>query len=255
MKLLNFIVVLSILVSFSGCKKDEPVPPQIIDPCQETEAQELKLEFKMTFGDLQFRKNFSYQLNDTTFISFREARIYFSNIELQNSSGLNKVPNDVILIDDESFNFSLGNIEPDSYTGLQLSLGIDSARNHLDASQYTPENPLALQIPSMYWGWNQGYIFALLEGNYSSAPISQSNPGSSWIFHIGLDVNFQQSDIKQIDFQIKAFQDNKLRLSLDMAQIFNGIDIFTENSGVTTDNFGLSYRVGTNLINSINNEN
>jgi hypothetical protein len=255
MKLIQILFVTSLLISASACKKDEPVPPQITDPCQSTSAQELKLEFKMTFGDLQFRKNFSYQLNDTTYISFREARIYFCNIKLQNSSGLIQVPQDVILVDDESFNFYLGNLMPDTYTGLQLSLGIDSARNHLDASQYAPENPLALQVPSMYWGWNQGYIFALLEGNYSNTPISQANPGSPWFFHIGLDGNFQQSNIKPMNFQIKACQENKLNLSIDMAQVFNDIDIFTENSGVTTDNFGLSYRVGTNLINAISNEN
>ncbi|MEX1188582.1 MAG: MbnP family protein [Bacteroidia bacterium] len=255
MKFLYYIITFSLLTSTVACKKDDPVPPVILDPCQDTGPQDLQLQFRMLFNNEVFEINKSYQLNDTTYVSFREAKIYFSNISLQKEGNLQKAPEDVILIDVETFDFPLGKFSPGTYTGLQVSLGVDSLRNHADPLQYESRHPLGLQNPSMHWGWNQGYIFALLEGNYSNNPISSANPGDLWYYHIGMDGNFQVSDLMPLNYEVKACEPNTFKLSINMAGVFDDIDVFTENAGVTSDNFGLSYRIGTNLINSVNNEN
>lgn len=57
-----------------------------------------------------------------------------------------------------AWNFS--NIE-----GVQFSVGVDPAVNHLDPSQYPSWHPLAPKSPSMHWGWTAGYRFVAMEGH------------------------------------------------------------------------------------------
>lgn len=48
--------------------------------------------------------------------------------------------------------------------GISFDLGVDAATNHLDPNQYSLPHPLAIQTPSMHWGWTSGYNFLVIEG-------------------------------------------------------------------------------------------
>lgn len=58
----------------------------------------------------------------------------------------------------------LGEMDVEQVEGVQFSIGVDSAHNHLDPAVYPVGHPLALQNPSMHWGWAGGYIFLAFEG-------------------------------------------------------------------------------------------
>lgn len=256
MKNISLFLSAFIFLSISSCKKDDPIAP-IKNPesCTETNPQMLNLEVEMVFNDLIFEEDQSFQLNDTTYVSFTEAYIYFSNISLQSDNQISKTTNDVILLNKGNQSFQLGLMDINDYSGIKISFGIDSLRNHADPTQYPAKHPLGLQNPSMHWSWNQGYIFALLEGNYSNNPIDASNPGQPWTYHIGLDGNYQESGILPINFKVEGCEENTLMLKVNMAKVFEGVDVYTENATLTSNFFELSNRIGNNLINSISHEN
>lgn len=256
MKNISTLLIAFLMLSISSCKKDAPIAPvKNPESCNETNPQMLNLEIDMVFNDLIFEEDQSFQLNDTTYINFTEAYIYLSNISLESDNQLSKTPDDVVLVNKENQSFQLGLMDIKDYTGIKISFGIDSLRNHADPTQYPAKHPLGLQNPSMHWSWNQGYIFALLEGNFSNNPIDDNNLGQPWTYHIGLDGNYQESSIIPISINVSGCKENILRLKINMAKIFDGVDIFTENATLTSNFFELSNRVGNNIIHSVSYEN
>lgn len=60
--------------------------------------------------------------------------------------------------------FDLGSFAVENIEGIQFSIGVDPAHNHLDPSTYNLGHPLGNQTPSMHWGWTAGYRFIAFEG-------------------------------------------------------------------------------------------
>lgn len=58
----------------------------------------------------------------------------------------------------------LGDMDVEVIEGIEFSIGVDSASNHLDPANYPEDHPLAYQDPSMHWGWVSGYRFVAYEG-------------------------------------------------------------------------------------------
>lgn len=58
----------------------------------------------------------------------------------------------------------LGEMDVEVIEGIEFSIGVDSASNHLDPANYPEDHPLAYQDPSMHWGWVSGYRFVAYEG-------------------------------------------------------------------------------------------
>ena len=52
----------------------------------------------------------------------------------------------------------------ESVEGLKFYVGVDPENNHADPAIWPADHPLALQVPSMHWGWSGGYRFIALEG-------------------------------------------------------------------------------------------
>ena len=52
----------------------------------------------------------------------------------------------------------------ESVEGLKFFVGVDPENNHADPVLWPADHPLALQVPSMHWGWSGGYRFIALEG-------------------------------------------------------------------------------------------
>lgn len=244
---LTLLLILSLFLA--GCGKDEPISD--VKPCENITIGVLTLETKLKFGSEDFELNKNYQVDSNVYVSFRTTQIYLSQISLINASNSNLTPTSLILVKPNTQSFTLGKVSQGDYTGINLALGLDSITNHGDPTQYAEGHPLAFQIPSMHWSWNQGYVFAVLEGKWSTNPINETNPGSNWYFHIGLDGNYQTRAPISINKTIKSCESNTIKLKIDLSQLFNGVDITVDNESLSTNNFGLSYRVGSNLINAI----
>lgn len=235
----------------SGCKKDEPVFE--VDPCLSASPKEAFLSFSMFVDSLPFELQTDYLLSDGHHVKFETAQFYLSGIHLLKDSNQVNLSNDVALITPTSLQTNLGKIEQSSYTGIKFDFGIDSLRNHGDPTLFSAGNPLAIQVPSMHWSWNQGYIFAIFEGKFSTNTINSSNPGNDFSYHIGLDSNFKPDNLRSftIPLHVSACGDNKIKLRFNAAHVFNGLTLETDFNTQSTVNYGLSTRVRNNIISGI----
>ncbi|EMY68356.1 MbnP family copper-binding protein [Leptospira vanthielii] len=117
---------------------------------------------------------------DSRTVQFRDFRLYISDVKLIRADGsaadvslsADNVwqSNGVALVDLETTQTSetntkvTGGVAPGTYTGVQFSVGVPEALNHLDKNvQLAP-----LNIGSMYWSWTGGYKHANLEFSVNS---------------------------------------------------------------------------------------
>lgn len=94
-------------------------------------------------------------------------KFFVSNIALSSSLGIeepaifeNKLP--VLFIDYSRANHSLVQFNTGDYTDVRFDVGLPRQLNHSDPTVALP--PLDLAQQDMYWEWNSGYIFLLVEG-------------------------------------------------------------------------------------------
>jgi hypothetical protein len=253
MKNLRLFLFISLSIALASCKKDDP-SDVIIDDVSPTPPQ-LALSYKFDVNGSVFNINNSYRISDSLFVKFETVQFYLSNISLLKENGFSKSVNDVVLFKTSNNNANLGDFPSGVYSGLKFSFGIDYLRNHADPSQYnaSPNHPLALQNPSMHWSWDQGYIFAIIDGKYSTDSLTESNLGSNFSYHIAKDENYKDSVSRAFPSSIlvNANQTSEVKLKINLANIFSGLSMSLDNSTTSTVNPVLARQVRDNLIDAI----
>jgi len=101
--------------------------------------------------------------------SFAITRIdyYISGIKLIHDGGIETpVSSDLYILAKgiENVNVYLGNFDVTNLEGFEFYIGVNDPVNTQDPNQWLAPHPLALQSPSMHWGWSSGYRFAVIEG-------------------------------------------------------------------------------------------
>jgi len=71
----------------------------------------------------------------------------------------------------------LGDVPEGDYAGLEFTVGLPAAVDRADASRWPAGHPLNPLTNGLYWGWQGGYVFAAIEGNWRSGP-ERSVPAS-----------------------------------------------------------------------------
>lgn len=98
-------------------------------------------------------------------------KFFVSNIALSSSFGQEQIAIKdnkpaVLLIDFSMHNKTipseLMNVQTGAYTDIRFDVGLPRQINHSDPTSALP--PLDLAQQDMYWEWNSGYIFLLIEG-------------------------------------------------------------------------------------------
>jgi hypothetical protein len=62
----------------------------------------------------------------------------------------------------------LGEVPDGAYAGLEFTVGLPAAVDRGDASRWPAGHPLNPLTDGLYWGWQGGYVFAAIEGNWQS---------------------------------------------------------------------------------------
>ena len=71
------------------------------------------------------------------------------------------------------------NIPKAEYIGIAFTVGLDSARNFGDPSQWKVGHPLNPTVNNLHWGWQGGYVFMAIEGFYQN-----NGAREPWLYHI-----------------------------------------------------------------------
>ena len=178
-KLFN-LALLSGLVMLTSCNKDEDNETQPVD---NTITGTAKIEFDHTWGLMD--EHFQY---DTWYVQpmtgdslkFNDMRYYVTDVELTNVNGdVWKESDSYYLIDladnNEAILATIDEVPSGDYVSMSFLLGVDSA------AVSEGVQPGVLAPSDMFWSWNAGYKFVLMEGE---SPDAVDNAGS-FIFHLG----------------------------------------------------------------------
>lgn len=76
--------------------------------------------------------------------------------------------------------FNYKKIPQGKYTGLQFTMGFDSATNHGNPQVWPADHPMNPNLNGLHWGWAGGYIFQAMDGRYKAN--AGATPGS-FSFH------------------------------------------------------------------------
>lgn len=116
-----------------------------------------------------------------------------------------------------------------NYEQLQFTIGIDSARSAAPISQRSGVLDPGAAAAGMYWTWNSGYIFFLLEGYSPASTIAQNR----FQYHIGGFGGYSSPTINNIrvvnislssrgSLQVRAGRTPNVHLLADVQKVFQG---------------------------------
>lgn len=194
MKLLHLIkiyIVSVFLFGFVSCDMtSEPNDNQTLALLALALPQSVNLEFEALVNGQKITSG-TNTLSDSRSVQFRDFRLYISEVKFVRADGSTAdvslstdnvwQANGVALVDLETYRTTETNIKVNgsvpigSYTGVQFTVGVPEALNHLNStSQSSP-----LNIGSMYWSWTGGYKHANIEFSYNGTDWTSLHLGST----------------------------------------------------------------------------
>jgi hypothetical protein len=96
---------------------------------------------------------------------------YLSNIQITHDGGQEILLDSVFLIEPQNHTLYLGGHNVNQIEQISFIIGVPKPMNTqtgaeaIDISLYPENHPLSFQTPSMYWGWQAGYMHMILGGN------------------------------------------------------------------------------------------
>ncbi len=222
-------LILLAVTLIAGCSDTDSTPLDPLDHSADTAAT-LSLRFIPKFGQEQLLLDRKYLDAGGDSVRFTAIRFYLSEISLIDSLGA-LIPVKGIALVDLSDPAIAGRgyaavelkAAPGIYRGIAFSIGVPAADNHKDAAtQSLPLGPNS----GMYWGWNPGYIFHMIEGKADS--------GSGTVnfgYHIGEDNHKVMVMLASLTgptattFTVNATGENIFTVDADYSKLFTvGLD-------------------------------
>lgn len=162
---------------------------------------------------------------------------YISNISLTRTDGFTyAVPQDssyfLIIERDPKTRFANVKVPAGEYSKLTFMVGVDSLRNTMDISRRTGVLDPGAGMNGMYWDWNSGYIFFMMEGTSFAVPATV-DAKQRFRFHIGgfggyTAPTFNNTRMVSIDLTtagtaiVKEGTQSNIHLMVDVAKVFDG---------------------------------
>jgi hypothetical protein len=177
----------------------------------------LNITHKLNTSNFAFNQTAVNDLNQ----NFRVTRVdyYISSIKIIHDGGLiTVVPNKYLLVKGSSnVNELLGNFNVTNVEGIKLSIGVESPTNNSNPTVWPSSHPLALQSPSMHWGWSSGYRFVALEG------LAGNNFNTVFEMHGLWNANYFEQT--QMATGVNTGNDVTIYLDADYVQAVKGINL------------------------------
>jgi hypothetical protein len=255
MKHIHNFMAFILLFSALSCKKDSAIKTDLKDPAI-TKPVDNKTHGKIVINFNNKAGNDDLILNTATYqnsygesFTVSKFKYYISNIILKKADGSTYVQRESYhLIDNSTSNkhsITLDSIPLGNYTSINFLLGVDSARNTSGAQigALDPAN-------GMFWSWNQGYIFLMMEGNSPNSTASNN----SLIFHLGgftppyncirsINPTFGQNELI-----VSKEKVSKMEINADLKKMFDGKSkIKFSQTSVGMDG-GVPYTIANNCV-------
>ncbi|TGM75738.1 metallo-mystery pair system four-Cys motif protein [Leptospira levettii] len=233
MKLLKTIFVSLFLFGFVSCNMvSEPNDNQTLALLALSLPQPVNLNFE-ALANGQTLVTGTNITADSRAVQFRDFRFYVSDVKLVRADGSTAdvtlladnvfQSNGIALVDLETYRTTetntkvTGTVATGNYTGIQYTIGVPEALNHLESTnQKSP-----LNISSMYWSWTGGYKHANIEFTYDGTNWTSLHLGSttcSGAPNYGNCVKKFRATV-QLTGQLNA---GSQKISIDVDKLING---------------------------------
>jgi hypothetical protein len=214
------IILAATITLFGSCKKDPKPVNETPNTTGFSQTNSIQVNITNMAGNqiLSIGTQTYINQNQDTF-SISKYLYYISNIKLTREDNVVFTePESYRLVDvsdSTTCKFTINNVPLGNYKSIEFIIGVDSLRN-CDGAQTGALNPLN----DMFWSWNQGYIFAKMEG------LSNNANGGAFIYHLGGFTQPYNSIVKATPsfgsnlIQVDADHVSKLYLKADALEWF-----------------------------------
>jgi hypothetical protein len=128
------------------------------------------LDIAPMFQNSNLEMNVNYTAWDGKTIKFDHFDYYLSDIQITHDGGQEILLDSVFLVEPQNHTLFLGGYNVNQIEQLSFVVGVPKPLNTqtgieaIDISLYPENHPLSFQTPSMYWGWQAGYMHMILGG-------------------------------------------------------------------------------------------
>jgi Secretion system C-terminal sorting domain len=182
----------------------------------------IQLHIHHKLGTADFALNTPAKNNKDNDFKLTRLEYYLSEISLLHDGGTETTIEDlwVLVNANETTSIDLGDHNITNVEAIRFHVGVDPDHNHEDPAAWPNDHPLALQNPSMHWGWASGYRFLALEGS-CTASFNQLLQ-----LHCLGDDNYFQTEIALA----ATAQNNTIHINLDgdYTRILEDINVISE---------------------------
>jgi len=174
----SFFLSTFVILLGSACTKDTQIEPE---PQQPTVAPVVTFDFQAKVKNevlIPDTKKYTNFINDSFTVT--KLNYYVSNLKLTRDDGfVYSEPNSYHLMEHvaNKTSFKLTDVPEGDYTKIEFLIGVDSLRN-VSGAQSGALDP----VNTMFWDWEQGYIFFKMEGSYNTETLKEFG---DYAIHIG----------------------------------------------------------------------
>jgi hypothetical protein len=128
------------------------------------------LDISPMFQSSSLEMNVNYTAWDGKTIKFDHFDYYLSDVQIFHDGGQSILLDSVFLVEPQNHTLYLGGhnvnqIEQISFVvGVPKPINTQTGVDAIDISLYPENHPLSFQTPSMYWGWQAGYMHMIMGG-------------------------------------------------------------------------------------------
>ena len=154
-------------------------------------------------------------------IRFSSIKFYMTNAKIRSGNDSWIDANSVTKFDySSSTELFTAQVSPGNYSEITFDVGVDSVRNHSDPAGYPSDHPLnIINASGMFWTWNSGYIFVVIEGQYDTDSLGTGIPTINFSYHLGKDP-YLRSNTQQVNFSLTEKMTTEINYELNMEQFF-----------------------------------
>lgn len=239
MKKLQLLLIATLTIGFMSCGDD-------------AEPATLSVETQVSVNGDAFLANNIYEINGTA-VSFSNVKYYMGGFKAESSLGSKSVGNDEYVLAEEGKTTAPNLITFDESGTLNtffFFVGVAPDVNLLDEATFlgrAEEDPLSAQAVSMHWSWSTGYKFLRIDG--MSDLDGDGVPETPIVYHLGNED--MRTGITYSAERAMNEGNNTLLFDLDLALLFDGVDLKTDLDTHTNNNLPLAETIRGNLSSAL----
>jgi hypothetical protein len=137
---------------------------------QSISQKNIFLDISPMFQNSSLQMNVNYNAWNGKTFKLDHFDYYLSNVQLTYDGGQTVLIDSVFLVEPQSHTLLLGNFNLSQIEKINFMVGVPKPRNlqsgsqAIDISLYPENHPLSFQSPTMYWGWQFGYMHMIIGG-------------------------------------------------------------------------------------------